>query len=97
MIVHRLCYRVKPGHVNDVIQMIFDAGKASGFSGTARVYTPVYGPAYQVCCELEFTDQAECEKFWNGWWKLPTTPAHMKRWHELLESGGTSELWVLRT
>ncbi len=97
MIVHRLCYMVKPGRINEVVQMIFEAGKASGFSGTSRVYTPVYGPFYKVCLELEFADQGECGKFWDEWWKLPTTPAHMKKWNELVESGGTSEIWVLRT
>jgi len=97
MIVHRVTYRGKPGRMNEVVQMISDAGKASGFRGTYRVYTPSFGPQHQVCLELEFADLAECEKFWNEWWKLPTTPAHMKKWNELVESGGTSEIWVLRT
>jgi len=77
--------------------MVFDAGKAIGFRGTARVSIPSFGPQGQVCWEGEFSDLAECQKFWNDWWKLPTTPAHMKKWNELVESGGTSEIWVLRT
>jgi len=97
MIVHRITFKVKPGRTNEVVQMILDEWKRGGSNVPHRVYVPVFGPQDQVCWEAEFADLAERKKFWDEWWSQPTNPEFMKKWVELVESGGTSEIWVLRT
>lgn len=97
MIVHRFTYRVKPGRTSELVQLTLDEWKRGGSSVPHRVYVPVFGPRDQVCMEVEFADLAERKKFWDEWWNQPTTPAFVKKWNELVDSGGSEEIWVLRT
>ena len=35
------------------------------------------------------------EKFWADWLAKPETPAFLEKWNELIESGGSREIWEL--
>jgi hypothetical protein len=59
---------------------------------TYRIYVPAIGRFNVVYHDLEFKDFEEREKFWAAFFARPEVPEWTRKWMELSESGGGSEL-----
>ena len=92
MIVQRMTISIKPGRMDEVLTLLKEDRKRSGFQ--SRLYQIDIGTFGQIAIELEFEDMAAREKFWTEWGAVPERPAFMEKWLEYTKSGGT-EIWTL--
>ncbi len=53
----------------------------------------LFGPFDTIEVEFEFATLADYERFWANLFEQPEFLETLGRWSELLESGGTNELW----
>ena len=102
MIVRRQLVKAKPGCRQQVVDLVLSelaAQRERGdYSGPFRVYTPRFsGQSWrQVILEWEFEDLAEHDQMFQQWFALPSTPAYMEKWHELVEPDDVNEIWNVR-
>ena len=104
MIVERSAVTVKPGHGRDevadlVLSEIVAQKERGNYSRPFRLYIPKFSgqPGNVLVLEWEFEDLAEHAEMWAEWWALPTTPAYLAKWAELVEPGAVSEIWNVMT
>jgi hypothetical protein len=95
MILQRLTFHVKPGRMDEVVEMLKAADEVLGSTDISRIYTPNIGQFDVVVNDLEFENLAELDALWAEWWSNPETPAFMEKWNELVDAGGGSEVWNL--
>ena len=95
MIVHRLTIHVKQGCMEEALKMLKAARAKLDNPNIARIYTSNIGPFNQLVEDLKFENLSEYEKFWEEWWSKPETTEFMKKWNELVETGGAGEVWNL--
>ena len=103
MIVARMTVKAKWGHRDEVADLVLSelvAQKERGnYARPFRVYTPEFsGQSSNVLIlEWEYEDLAERDKMWTEWLALPTTPAYLEKWGELVDPYQVSEIWNVRT
>jgi hypothetical protein len=104
VIVQRFSIKAKPGYRQEAIDLVLSEVKAQRERGNYmhafRAYAPQFSgqPERQLLLEWEFEDLADFESMWDEWFALPTSPAYMEKWHELVEQGtATNEIWHLHT
>ena len=103
MIVERTIVKAKPGRRDEAADLVLSelvAQRERGnYSRPFRVYTPRFsGQSHtRVILEWEYEDLAECERVWEEWLALPTTPAFWEKWNQLVEPDAINEIWNVRT
>jgi hypothetical protein len=93
MFAHRLTFRVKTGHVSEVVEMIKSEIAKGG--PPSRVYQSYISPSNLVIEDLEFESLAELQAHWAEWFAKPETAAFLERWDELVEGTVTNEVWQI--
>lgn len=95
MVVERWVIPVKPGHSNEVVEML--PGETAKFDDPSRmrIFVSEFGGMSTVAYELEHKSLAELEQTWAGWGASPDTPKFMERWKTLVSSHGKRSLWTL--
>jgi hypothetical protein len=89
MIVERQRFKVKPGCVDERIEIMQEMGKLID-PIPHRIYRVIIGPYDTVYQELEFEDFEQREKWWADTW--PKIAPLMDKWRAVSETGGSSEL-----
>jgi len=89
MIVERQVFKVKPGHVNDTVEVLQEMWKLVD-PVPSRIYTVIAGPHYTVYLDLEFESFEQREKWWAD--MNPKVAPLMDRWYALVDAGGGIEL-----
>ena len=95
MIVERRTHKVKPFCEQETADFVKEVWKEFGSPTTIRVYLSISGPENVVYQEFEFKDWQEREQFWADFVALPQMPEWVKKWKELIESGGSREFLTL--
>ena len=95
MIVHRQTFTVKLGQRDAAMELLNTGGTHVEPTPTFRVYGNSVGPHDTVVLEIEFENLADYERFWNAWRAAPESAAVFEKWYQLIEPGGTSEIWDL--
>ena len=99
MIATRQTFKVKPGRMQEAVELVAKEIAAererSGHSGRTRVYTPNIARFNQLAVEWKYESLAEHESFWAQWNARPTTAAFFQKWAEVSEGDGTAEIWNL--
>ena len=93
MIVQRLTWLAKRGHVMEAVKLAVAERERTG--STHRIYESYFGPHNTIAVEFEFEDFEELETFWSEWSATSESAAFMEKWRDLLEPGGTDEIWTL--
>ena len=91
MILQRITFNVKVGCLNKLVELI-NAARAQA-TKEFRIYTSYIAPLDKLVEEIEFENMAELEKFWADFWANPGTPELMDKFNQLVETGGTNEVW----
>lgn len=97
MIVHRMTFYIKPGHMEEACALVLAEIKRVNWHRPIRLYTSKMGRFNTLATENDFANLAEYEQYWNDWFATPTARAFLEKWDPLLEPGGTQELWDLAT
>ena len=93
MIVQRLTWLAKRGHVMEAVKLAAAERERTG--STHRIYRSYFGPRGTIAAEFEFNSLTEMEAFWEEWRATPEADAFMEQWDDLLEAGGTNEIWTV--
>ena len=95
MIVERLTYHMKTGHVREALEMLKEARAKLENPDVMRIYAPNIGPPSTIIVqEIEFEDMATRETAWKDWFAKPEATEFMEKWRSLVEST-TIEIWGL--
>jgi hypothetical protein len=95
MIANRRTFIVKPGCWDEAVALAVAETKRVSFPHPERIYTSNIGLFDRLVYEAEFENLAEYEKYWAEWFATPEADAFLKKWNDLLEAGGTNEIWTL--
>jgi hypothetical protein len=96
MIVRRLIYKAKLGHVHDLVNLL-KTELDQYPTHTYRLYTSLDGgPSERVIFEMQYANRADLEKSLAEWNALPTTPAVIKKLHELVENQTSTEVLTVQ-
>jgi len=79
----------------DVADFVNEVMKQVDFPNAHRVCVPMIGPFNTVVHDIEFKDLAERQAFWEAFFARPEIPDWVKKWNELVLSGGSTEIWSL--
>jgi hypothetical protein len=97
MIVNRRTFDVKPGRMQEAVELVRKAQAAlreDGLTGAIRSYVSRIGTLGQLSTEGEYESLTEYGKVWARFSARPTTPAFMEKWYEVVK-GGTNEIWTI--
>ena len=95
MIVNRRTFNVRPGRMEEAVELAAKELERGGNFGAVRIYTISIGRFDQMAIEWEFQNLAEYEKGWAEWIARPTSADFLDKLNELIKSGGTNEIWNL--
>lgn len=95
MIVNRRTFVVKSGCWDEAEALAVAETNRVSFPHLRRLYSSNISPFDRLVFEAEFENLAEYEKFWAEWFAAPESAVFLKKWDDLLEAGGTNEIWTL--
>lgn len=95
MIVNRRTFIVKAGCWDEAEALVVADTKSESFPHPRRIYSSDIGPHDRLVYEAEFENLAEYEKYWAEWFASHESVAFVKKFNDLLEAGGTNEIWTL--
>lgn len=95
MIVNRRTFIAKKGCSDKVVKLLRTVTKDFAKPEIVRIYEWFISPSDQVVWEAEFENLEEYAKFSAAWTGGKKRAAILKKFEELTESGGTSEIWRL--
>ncbi len=97
MIAFRITHNVKPGSVGKLVELLQEFRDHPATQGrSVRIYTTNIGPSYTVIWEQEFESEAARQQVWAEFPRHPMASTLWDRIHELVEGGGSREIWNLR-
>ena len=88
MIVQRQRFIVKPGRVNEAVEMMQEMWKLVD-AIPHRIYRSISGRHNTIIDELEFEDFAQYQEWWAD--TGPKIAPLMEKWHALVDTGGSTE------
>jgi hypothetical protein len=94
MIIERLEWEIKRGHVQDFLAVLKESEAAATAFRFRRIGTSKFGQQSVVVCDLEWESLDEREKVWAAWNLSPQAPAIYKKADELIVSGHVT-VWNL--
>lgn len=97
MIVYRMTFNIKPGHLDEAREMVLAEIKRVNWHRPIRLYTSKMGRFDTLATENDFANLAEYEQYWNDWLATSAARTFIEKWNPLLEPGGAQELWDLAT
>ena len=97
MIVHRMTFYIKPGHIEEARALALAEIKRVNWHRPIRLYTSRMGRFNTLATENDFANLAEYEQYWNDWFATPAARTCLEKWDTLVEPGGAEELWDLAT
>ena len=80
MIIERWEHKIKAGHVDEAINLIFSVD----WGRTFRLYQSEVGPQYRLTADVEYESMAEIEKAWNEIASIPEYQTFLKKWQPLI-------------
>ena len=96
VLVNRQTYNVKIGHADEVVAALKEATEQfSSYKHALRIYTPETGSFDVVAVEWEYESLEEYDRLWTEWRATPEAAAFNEKWSDLIERGGTNEIWHL--
>ena len=94
MIAIRFSANVKVGCMEKALEMAKTFNQDVNGDYKGRIYTPAYGPPRNVLVWEDFWESiAEREAYWGKYFEKPEFLAWWDRFNELLEPGGSTEVW----
>ena len=90
MIVQRLTMRAKPGHFDELLELM-KAERDKVEPGRVRILIPGQGRFDTLIYEITHKDQAESDRVWEEWRALPDTPKFFEKWDQLRDGTGGTE------
>jgi hypothetical protein len=87
-------WNVKPGKVEQVAEMLKQVLHDTD-QPIKRVYVPKISPLNRVVFEQEYENLAEWERLRDEWSASEYAAEFMPKWYEVVEGGGTEEVWEL--
>lgn len=97
MIVHRMTFHIKPGHLEEACALVLAEIKRVNWHRPIRLYTSKMGRFNTLATENDFANLAEYEQYWQDWLAQPEAHAFIEKWDPLQEAAGVQELWDLAT
>jgi hypothetical protein len=95
MVVEVWVIPVKPGHSNEIVEMLQAERAKFDDPNRMRIFVSEFGDASTVAYELEHESMAALEQTWAAWGASPDTPKFMEKWNKLVSAHGTRSLWTL--
>jgi hypothetical protein len=93
MIVQRITVHIKPGKINEAVELAKQARRRWSIPG--RLYSSIYGTFNTVVLDFEAENQAELDKYWEETFADEEWGAFLAKWDALHVAGDTNELWNL--
>ena len=93
MLVERIIWNIKPGHVVEFGALL--KATEAGLTNAVRVYQIRIGEADRIALEMEHGSMEERERWWNEWRTSDEAAAWAEKSTALRERGTTHEFWDL--
>lgn len=93
MIVMRWTFQIKPGKLDEALNLAKDGRKNIWDFYTSRIYTSNIGPWGNLVIENEFKDMAEREKLVTRVVENEKWAPWIAGWNELITGEGKNEVW----
>ncbi len=96
MIVNRRSFNIKPGCMQEAIQLINDVVREMGSQagGTnPRLLTAAMGPFDVLIMEVEHENLESYQKYWDAIFGHPAMEPFFTKWWTLASGGGVNEVW----
>ena len=93
MIVQRIIVQIKPGKLNEALEIAKGARKRWPFPG--RLYSSIYGNFDQIVFDFDAENQAELDKYWEEATSSEEWGPMIAEWNKLIVPGSPNELWNL--
>jgi hypothetical protein len=95
MVVIRYTNIIKPGHMDELVAVLRASVEAVNWPHAVRAYVPIYGSINVLNVELEFESLEEYESFRATLTNVPELAAFYEKLEEVMEVGGSREVWNL--
>ena len=83
MIVERFLFTVKPGKVQEAIELL----SAYNWHRPYRLYSSRFGAMYQLSSDIQFENMADNEQYWNKLESEPEFKEFFEKWTSLIVAG----------
>ena len=93
MYINRRTFSVVKGRDEDAVEILRTGANHLDWVPTFRILTSHFGTFGLVQLEMEFESLADYERFWTAFGAAPETEGVMARWIDVVEQGGTNEIW----
>jgi len=92
MLINRRTFTTKRGKLEEAVALLIEA-QALIPDQPVRITTAEFGPFDTLVMDFDFATLADYERFWTGFFERPEFAETLARWYELIEPGGSNELW----
>ena len=83
MIVERFVFTVKPGKVEEAIELL----TAYNWHRPYRLFSARFGAMYQLTSDIQFENMADNEQYWNKVESEPVFNEFFDKWASLIVAG----------
>ncbi len=92
MYINRRTFSTKHGKQEQAVALLIEA-QALIPEQVVRIATSEFGQLDSLAVEFDFATLADYERFWTELFESPDFAETLGRWAELIEIGGSNELW----
>jgi hypothetical protein len=96
MIVQRITYTLRPGRMQEALDMVFSQIEKEPPPHAVRVYSPGTGSWDQITLKFEFESVAESDEHWGQWPAKPGTSEYLAKFNELITPPTGSEFRAMK-
>jgi len=92
-IVNRRTFQIKPAKYDEVVDLLKpDPGETNPF----EIQKPIFGPNDTIALDFNFESVSAHDEAWANWWEKEESKQFMEQWVQLMEPGGTNEIYEVR-
>ncbi len=95
MIVERFTIPIKPGNLEDALNLLKEGKKNIWPFFSCRIYSPYFSQSDTLVVDNDFEDMAEHEKLWEQLSAKEEWTAFIEKWDELRAGQSTHHIWGL--
>lgn len=93
MLVNQRTLTIKRGHVNEAVTLLKESFAKLNPPVPNRILVASIAPFEQLIYETQHEDMAAYQQDWDRITGAPWFEETLKKWHSLVEPGGTNYIW----
>jgi hypothetical protein len=95
MIVERFTIPIKPGNLDEALNLLKDGKENIWPFFSCRIYSPYFSEQDTLVVDNDFEDMVEHDKLWEQLFAKEEWNAFIEKWDKLRAGRGTHHIWGL--